>query len=279
MALIIQDLEKLFGSFEDVLDTGFTIERILAKALARQRQGHQSSPDKFRASAVGKPWIIQMLDKWSVDRGGRKMFSISSMMKMVDGIVTQLWVEQMIELFPMTFDAEVELIYQDVIGHADIVIKRDNEVVLLECKSMASYLISTFKKAPNDNYGYLSQLSFYTSCLKIKYPHHRVTGAFVLYDRSSAKFTLVQIADFAISKKFERIATVVPELLKIGRLDFDTLLEKVTIPPPMNGVIPPPMQGSRWCTSLYANNGKHAHLRTNEEIVQSLRVRSEFTEF
>lgn len=247
---------------------------VLLKAHQRWDTPHATDPMVYRASSIGKPWVHQVLSRWIYQGCDYKEnFSVAAQMRMLDGVIVQVWAETLLELGGVAFEAEGEHLYAPegtpytIKGHSDIVctdhIRR--EIVVLECKSMASYVLKKFAENPSDTYGYLSQLSFYTKVIESKYPGYHVLGAFLLYDRSSAKFSVHPIPQFTIDAKFERIQVAFPKLTAIPRWDFDSLLNQVVIPPAQSYDDEYP-----WFKHLYTVRGKEVMPRHRDDIVRSL---------
>jgi hypothetical protein len=206
----------------------------------------------YRGSSIGKPWILQVLNRWYPSP---TVFTVGSMMVMTDGIIAQAWAEYILTLAKVQFTSEPEFSMNfgavKVVGHSDIVCTRGNEIVVIECKSMAAHLISGFANCPNDDYGYLSQLSFYVGAVKRLNPMREVIGLFLLYDRSNGKFRTVQVLDSVLAAKWNRISNALEKVAAIPQYDLRQLLSVVAVPPPINGKIPTSMKWSRWAKAFY----------------------------
>ncbi|ABI33169.1 PfWMP4_25 [Phormidium phage Pf-WMP4] len=220
------------------------------QARLAQAAGHPDDPTvKYRASSIGKPWITQTLDKWY---GGAKIFTVSQTMTMLQGMLSQEYIAELLNLMDYKFSQEVTVKYKTVMGHADIIVEDDSEIIVLECKSMAPHLINPFIASPSDDYGYLSQLSFYWWCAAQANPSKKASAAFVLYDRGNSRIKTVSITPSAMQRKVERIQTAVDILSRIEPYDVDTLLREVVIPPTVDGKIMGGIARTRWARLLYA---------------------------
>lgn len=271
---LITKIDNLLQSFPILNAPTGLMGKVLEKSLEATRRPYemQDGNNCFRAGSIGKPWVLQVLNRWFPSES---QFNLSSLMVMTDGIIMQAWVEQALELGGFKFESETELRLRDgiVVGHSDIIVldKDEEEVVVLECKSMGGHLVSKFVNAPHDDYGYVSQLSFYTSCAKQLYPNKTVHGVFVIYDRSSAKFKLVELMPSIVQAKFTRITQAVDTIAAIKPLDFEELLEVVGIPPIVNGKIPTSMKWSKWAPCFYRQEGKEYVMYEKAEQLLLLR--------
>lgn len=228
------------------------IVTVLQNAHRRSSEPH-SDQVCYRASSIGKPWVLQVLNRWYPCPPA---FSGSSLMKMTDGIVTQAWAEEILTLCGIQFSAEEEwtAVFDGgvkVVGHSDIVCKKNNDIVVLECKSMAAHLITSFANCPNDDYGYVSQLSFYTTQVRKTNPMANVVGVFLLFDRSLGKFRIVPLIDSVIQAKYQRLENALGRVAAIPQFDLHGLLTTVDVPPPINGKLPTSMKWGRWAKCFY----------------------------
>lgn len=213
---------------------------------------HIDRPEtKFRASKIGRPWIIQVLDQWFYGGVTARKSTVSQQLTMLNGSIIQEVAAVILDLCNYKYEAEVELRMFGITGHADLLVDLAGEVIVLECKSMASHLISSFANAPSDEYGYLSQLSFYAYCTRIEYAGKRVRQAFLLFDRSTSKFRIVEISPGMVDAKVKRMMEATKALEGIERYDFNALFERCLVPPPIGGEMPKSMRYSRWAKQLY----------------------------
>lgn len=276
--MFLAEIEALLESVHTVEAPTILMERTVKLALERIQTPHDREVC-YRASSIGKPWITQVLDRWA--SGGRysecETRAISSMMVMTDGVVSHAWVESVFNVCQVEYNSEVTLRKTigdiEIIGHADIVARKGSQIIVLECKSMAPHLITKFAKEPNDDFGYLSQLSFYTECVRTDNPLCQVSGAFILYNRAIGQFKVVPIIDEVIRSRVRRINSALEALSDIKVGDIETLLSTVTIPPAIGGKIPTSMKFSRWTDCLYEPSGTYGvfSVRSYDDSVKLIR--------
>jgi hypothetical protein len=231
---------------------------------------HSDRPEvMFRASKIGRPWVLQTLERWY---GGKKQLHVKSCLAMMLGNVAQEAIAELVEMANFgTVTQELELKHMGVCGHADLVIERGGEVLVCEIKTMAPHLITPFRNAPSDDYGYVSQLSFYIDCLRRLHPTKKVEGCFILYDAANKKFYVVGLTEMAISSRVERYHQMVPLLTRLTPYDVEGLLAISHVPPTVNGKLPNSVKFTRWAEFLYVQDalGKYS-VRSNADI--SLRL-------
>lgn len=255
MSLLLEDIDAIMTGVTNMNSPTTIMERVGRNAVERMALPH-SNQVCFRASSIGKPWILQVLGRWYPSE---PVFSVSTCMKMLDGIVAQAWAEEILSLGGYEFEAERELRLQmsgvEVVGHSDIVVrnKATRQIVVLECKSMAAHIFSKFDREPHDEMGYISQLAFYTNMVRREEPTYNVTPSFLLYDRSMGRFKVCPITEYIIGQKFARVEAAIEGVASIPMFDLEALLDTVMIPPPMGGV-PPSMKWSKWAKCFYYEN-------------------------
>ena len=215
---------------------------------------------QFRASSIGRPWILQILDKWY---GHKRSFTIDACMRMHQGKITQEWVAEILSLAQIPYLQEHTIKYGPVEGHADFILEGGKLVVEVKCT--ASRLCNAFRKAPHDDLGYISQLAFYVHASGAE------EGAFLLYDRDMAKFYWVAIMPTVLQAKWDRIKLAVDTLTEIPPYDVDALLSIVAIPPTVGGKLLSSVKYSRWVDTLYQQGGDGYSIRPLEDISKQLK--------
>lgn len=263
----LDTLEGLFSSLHTLKCDPDTLNSMVLDKLSSGVSHPVQSGVQFRASSIGKPWITQILGRWY---GEARDFNLASAQVMYEGRVAQAWAEVVLDLTPsLRFTTEGLVSHGPIQGHYDILVTTaDGKRIVLEVKSMASHILNDFKANPNDTYGYLSQLSFYYHTLKADY------AAFLLRDRTNARWFLVEPTKFSLERKWDRLTRVVEQLKDIKPYDVDTLLDVVYeagIPGPTNGKLPSNMSYSRWKPTLYAFTDDGYVVRPKEEIAQLLK--------
>ena len=269
---LLDILEHIFKEFTQ-LPASENLGEIVLENVTTSIHSPHSREVCYRASSIGKPWILQVLNRWYPTPPS---FNIGASMKMMDGVFCQAWAEAILTTAKYQFTSEQEHVLavggeQDVrvVGHSDIVVRQGREIVVLECKSMASHLISKFCNAPNDEYGYLSQLSFYSSMVQLANPGFDVSSAFLVYDRSNAKYRIVAIHDSTINAKFDRVQNAVGKIAAIPQFDLSTLLSTVVVPPIVAGQVPSTMKWSKWAQAFY-RDGELLHPAESKRIIEAM---------
>jgi hypothetical protein len=211
---------------------------------------HTDDPTvKFRASKIGRPWVLQMIERWY--GGGPRPIMFTNAMAMMNGNITQEVIAHLFATTKYKVEQEVELSHLSVKGHADMVLTQPGSIVVLECKSMAPHMFKQFEHNPSDEYGYLSQLAFYAGCLKRQNPGVEVEPGFIIFDRGSSKFKLIPIQWFALEHKIQRYIKMLPILEEVQPYDIEHLLDVVDIPPVTLGKLPTSMKYTKWASYLY----------------------------
>jgi hypothetical protein len=263
-------LDHIEGIFSNLHQLTVDPEQVNTMVLAKLNTvtTHQNDPAvQFRASSIGKPWITQILDKWY---GASRSFNLASAQVMYEGRVAQAWAEVVLDLTPAFSYTTEGLVSHSVIqGHYDLcVTTRDGKRVVLEVKSMAGHLLGNFRKNPHDEYGYVSQLSFYAHTLQAD------SAAFLIRDRTTAKWEVVTPTPYILERKWERLTRVVEQIRNIRPYDVDSLLVAVYesgIPYPVMGKLPNNMRYSKWCDTLYHCSADGYVIRPAEDIATILK--------
>lgn len=266
---LLDHLECIFKEFTQ-LDTNDRIGQVVLDNVSASINHPHSREVCYRASSIGKPWILQVLNRWYPTE---PVFTIGSAMKMMDGHFCQSWAEAILGTAGLQYTTEDSHTLDvgagvQVVGHSDITVRKGNEIVVLECKSMASHLIAKFCREPSDEYGYLSQLSFYASMVQRANPGYNVSPAFLVYDRSNAKYRVVSIHDSTIRARFERIENAIGKVSAVPMFDLPLLLQTVVVPPPVAGQIPGSMKWSRWGKAFYFTGAEGVEMYHPAESVR-----------
>lgn len=267
-------MHMLYDTIENLLRTATDLEchdaiaqQVIAKAC--QDSGHPDIPGtKYRASSIGRPWILQTLDRWY---GRKRKITVANATTMLSGRLAQALLSEILRMSGVKFEEEVAVHFCGVTGHVDFIIVKRDEVLVLECKSMASYVGTSFKANPTDKYGYVSQLSFYWECVRRLHPDKKVSAAFVLFNRDSCTFSCIPLAVHAMKERIERVKTATEALASVRDYDVDKLLSTVDIPPCIGGKLPDSVTTSRWANVLYANDGDGWHNQDLEIVARQLK--------
>lgn len=267
--MFLAEIESLLEGVHEIPAPSVLMERTVGKSLERIITPHDRTVC-YRASSIGKPWVTQVLDRWAGSGlySDNEMRPIGSQMVMTDGVIAQAWVETTFDVCKIEYEAEAVLKRKvgeiEIIGHSDIIARKGSQIAVLECKSMAPHLISEFSRLPNDDFGYLSQLAFYTDCVKKKYPLCSVSPAFVLYNRGLGKFKVIPITNEVVESKVRRVNIALEGIAGIPANDVRALLDLVTIPPAIGGKIPTGMKFSRWYDCLYEPTAEYGKFKVRQ---------------
>jgi hypothetical protein len=267
MVLPLVQLESLFSNLQAIKCDPTQVNAMVLAKLNSVAEHENNPAVQFRASSIGRPWVTQILDKWY---GQSRSFTLESAAIMYEGRVAQAWAEVVLDLTPSLRYTTEGLVSHSVIqGHYDLCITvPGGKRVVLEVKSMGGHLVKDFRYNPHDDYGYLSQLSFYYHTLKADY------AAFLVRDRTNAKFYVVEATPHALARKWERLVRVVEQVRHIPPYDVDALLDVVYetgIPYPTQGKIPTSVRYSKWADTLYHQDGAGYVIRPRDELAMILK--------
>lgn len=166
-------LERLLTYWKEGLDDDIDVitsdpdfyKRLLERQWRREREAH----DKVSMSQLGKPVVLQWLHKhYPVEERmtGRLRYIFS-----VGDFFEQLVLDVCVSLGFKVEGAQDTYKYfaresDDLFatGHVDSIITDGDERAVVEVKTMSDYYCKQFLKTPNDERGYLTQLSLYSSC-------------------------------------------------------------------------------------------------------------------
>lgn len=274
--ILTEEIDAMMQGVGNMNTPPSIMNRVVNNILANMSAPH-SDQVCFRASSIGKPWILQVLGRWYPSE---PVFSVSQCMKMLDGIVAQGWAEEILTLAGFDYESETEMRLElgngvEVVGHSDIIVRNvsTRQITVVECKSMAGHVISKFFKSPHDEYGYLSQLAFYTSMVRRLNPTFTVEPMFLLFDRNQGCFKSVVITDDVIKAKFSRVESALVDVANIPIFNIDALLDTVMIPPPINGQVPGSMKWTKWAKCFYFDSTEGVQLydkATSKRLIENM---------
>jgi hypothetical protein len=223
----------------------------------------------YRASKIGRPFILQAVERWY---GGKRSFTAGGVLSMVNGMLIQQVAAETLSLADIKFLQEERLTAHGIAGHADFIVQQGNDHVVIECKSMAPHLATKFRNEPTDDYGYLSQLAFYADTYRQRLAAEgsaaTVVPAFLVFNRGTNQFTLMRIAEHVIESRVARYATVVPKLAVVSDYDIVGLLRVVQPPPVIGGKLPTVMTMTKWTNYLYECNDNWWQVRDTDDIIE-----------
>jgi hypothetical protein len=239
------------------------LERIM-KRVTSAPQYVEDTNVKFRASKIGRPFILQLVERWY---GGRRPTTAANALAMLSGNMVQEVAAELMELAHLNFKQELRLEHLGIAGHADFLVWQGEDALLIECKSMAPHIYQRFKTEPTDDYGYLSQLAFYTDCVR-RTENKNVVPAFLLFNRGTSEFHLMRIANHVIENRVERYTKAVPGLLEVTDYDMLGALQVVQPPPALGGKMPTSISNTKWANYFYENRDGYWWVRGQEDIIQ-----------
>lgn len=249
---LINELCELFRTCGKIELPGSVISNILIKASLDNQSSNQSL-GKLRASSIGKPVLEQVLNAAYPEID--PVFNLDTIQKLVDGIITNTCVSQVLTSTGYDFQEEVPLPFDNISGHADFIVTNHEtkEIAVIEVKSMASHLVSKFVKVPNDNYGYLSQLSYYHGVLELMYPDYNVNGMFLVKDRGMCFWNPIKINEVALRGKFSKVQDLSDLTQDWESMSLGDYYDFFPIPLPEDDMIPKSLEYSRWKKAMYQN--------------------------
>lgn len=261
---MISELVDFVGALSGVEVSNLFMQQVQQKLQAAP--DHVDDPTvKYRASKIGKPWVLQMVERWY--GGGARPIMFGNAVAMINGNLTQEIIAHVLSA-SYKLEQEVEFTHMTVRGHADMVIRRPGNIVVLECKSMAPHMFKQFENAPSDEYGYLSQLAFYAGCVRRENPGVEVEPGFIIFDRGSSKFKLIPIQWFALEERIRRYESMIPVLEQVEPYDIEHLLNVVDIPPAILGKLPASMRYTKWASYFYGVDAANMYyVKSPEQVV------------
>jgi hypothetical protein len=276
--MVLMDLlDNLFSNARAVPCNKDDIALALLEASKRAATPY-SDHNCMRGSSVGKPWIVQILDSWFPLPVEDEDYNLSRCQLLTSGFIAQVWAEKLLTQVGLSYVSEGLHTYKqgavEIVGHADIVVSLAGQVVVLEVKAMAEHIYRSSRKEPNDDFGYVSQLSFYTRCVELANPSSNVKGAFLFFNRSACEYSLVPLSSKDYAQKWERINKASSIINSLAKHDYVSLLENVVIPEVVSEgkAIPTSVKFSRWGTVLYeySPDTKRFSIRERGKIVKYL---------
>lgn len=109
-------------------------------------------------------------------------------------------------------------------GHPDVVIERNGERLLLEIKTLSDNYFRQFVRDPDDERGYVTQLSLYQACLN-------VPAVWLCLNKCTHELVVVEPNVEALAKAKERAERIIPLFEKIK--SFEDIFKYFKAPPPI----------------------------------------------
>lgn len=263
MSEYFEELSQFFSNCGKQVVPDAYLERIMQRVT--RAPSHVDSPGvHYRASKIGRPFVLQAIERWY---GGKRPMTAANALAMLNGNIAQEVVAELLELTGVKFKQEQRMERIGIAGHSDFVITGDDADIVVECKSMAPHVFQRFYNSPTDDYGYLSQLAFYTDCHR-RATERPVVPCFLLFNRGTSEFRMVRIAEHAIDSRIERYENAVPQLLTVSDYDMQGLLRVVQPPPCIGGKLPVSMVNTKWHQYMYEMQGGWWDRRAASDIVE-----------
>lgn len=265
---LFEKLQKTFTIISSVeLDPQIT-GRVLELAFNNSKESHSYSSG-YRASSVGKPLMVQVLNKRfpSVTE-----IPVKNLMKITDGIITGAWVTTILQTLKFTVLSELEVTLGGITGHIDEVVfdEANKTIVILEVKSMSDNIFRKFSKAPSDDFGYVSQLSFYHAAVTECYPEYSVMSAFLMENRDTKAIKLLAVPDEVLTDHYLKLVERVKTCKCLELATFSEIYDTVPIPVPVNGQVPTAMKFSRWVDVCYQKIGGEYEVNSKDNFEEYL---------
>ncbi len=204
-------------------DYGTAMQKSLERHYAEDRQ-----KDGLRISGMGKPAVVQALMKLGYgepEPRGKMRFIFHF------GDMYELWLGVMLRVYGFEVlgdqmeDEATFITSRGIGGHYDYLIGEGDDKLLLEVKTMSEGYARNFKKDPNDERGYLTQLAMYWDGLGKEVP-----AAWLCFNKGTNEAFYVEPHIDAMEGALQRVDRVLPRLKALTH--EDEVLEVFQAPPP-----------------------------------------------
>lgn len=194
----------------------------------RQRSG-------VRMSNIGKPAVLTALAKLGYTQPEPKG---KSRLIFHFGDMFENWVEIMMQTYGIkVLESQPKYECMGITGHADYVIQtRDGQEVLVEAKTMSMNYSRMFRKEPDDNRGYVSQLAMYSKASGLP-------ATWLCYDKGSSEVFEVVPDETILASSLERAEAVLARLENVNTLD--DVLKQFRPPPPRDEIFKRELTGNK----------------------------------
>lgn len=185
-----------------------------------KRQFTLSSPSRdYRVSSLGKPAICQALTKL----GYGTEYQTANKLRYTyhTGDVFEAYLLTLAKKAGLrTYNEQREVNFNGILGHIDA----ELDDFVLEVKTMSPYYYDKFVVNPNDDRGYITQLSVYSDCLD-------KPGVWLCVNKATSEVTLVPLTEEVKAPYLKRAKALVPLLKGVKSID-DALA--FTVPKPVD---------------------------------------------
>lgn len=216
------------------------VVRVLSKYTTAPESGSLT-----RMSSLGKPLVELAYRKV---KAYKESFTPSEMWVCAMGDFAEALIIELMSMHGIVvtqYQQEVQLYNGRVVGHIDGVIDDDT---VFDIKCMGTTYFKKFTNSPNDDRGYLTQLSLYRAALKLP------KAAFLCLDKTYGTMVVVKLTDKAYQNSLIEVGNKLAALQQIKT--EDDILELVEPPEPKLNktgklVIPDSMSFSPYKEAIY----------------------------
>lgn len=180
----------------------------------------------LRASTLGQPSVIQAMKVLGYDKRTPSEGTMNRLSRLfMDGHVFEAEIIAHMESYPgfSVVDQQRTILFEDVEGHIDGVVKTKSGDVLIEAKTMSPFYFEKFVKNPDDTRGYMTQLAIYTEVLDIP-------GVWICKNKATSEVALVTPKQEDLDEARLRAHLLVPMLRKLSK--FEDIFEIFQAPTP-----------------------------------------------
>jgi hypothetical protein len=233
---------------------------------------HMNPREKYtglRLSQLGKPAVLQALWGMGFEHDGgialkqRITFHLGDVFESLLVFLLEAAGYKIVDhnnstLFHETVGGDNRIVYKGVPGHSDIVVESpEGERFIVEAKTSNDRYFTSFMKNPDDERGYVTQLTLYEECLGLP-------GCWVFFNKNTSEIGVQFLTDELRSKAKARADGLIPLLTECT--DWDKLAQCVEqgllkAPPPVSEVykraqtgaylVPPSMKFTKYRHCFY----------------------------
>lgn len=196
-----------------------------------------------RMSSIGKPTIITAVNKLKYDMGILDTIDWDDDGSNSPRMQTMMWWGNVFEEWLIhigvtlgwwsVVDKQTEVSLNagcdnnpDVVmyGHVDAILETPHGKFVMECKTLSPNYHRKFTKSPNDERGYLTQLSLYSHILNLP-------GFWLCLDKGTGELSVTALPEQEIVDSRIKRALIISSALSNEVISIDSLVEYVPVPP------------------------------------------------
>jgi hypothetical protein len=178
-------------------------------SMERQYNTHKEySP--LRVSSLGKPEVLQGLGML-----GYHEAVIPRRLRLVFfwGDMYEAWLYTQLRAYGIeVVETQTTVDFHGVKGHTDFIVEYEGERYLLEVKTMSDRYFDCFTRVPNDDRGYITQLSIYQHCVDLP-------ALWLCYNKASGAMAVVGLDRTMQSNALQRAERNIPLLRQTKTLE------------------------------------------------------------